>query len=195
MRTGSRQHRIAKGISDSGAPTNRVRHWRYTNFPDATAEAVQVAKQTYLKNKENEFLLKQWQSHEGDLTNPNPPDSELIDSIKAYCTAWKDKNYGQLAEFFPNYTHMGKDAMAGEARSYYSQHPIDEYQLIAVSRPAAATAAASIQLGTPPRSWHTSIRMARLNDSNSPACEWEPGSWKVVQYATAPFVDCPDISQ
>lgn len=79
--------------------------------------------------------------------------------------------------------------MAGEARDTYVMHPITEFKVLSITRPAAAIAIAVIELRSSKQDWIAEIRLARQNETNEPAAEWEPGNWKVMQYATSPFID------
>lgn len=136
-------------------------------------------------------LLDKWEEHEVSLENPSKPDKEVLESYVAYCTAWKNGNFGKLADFLPNFTNKSKGAMAGEARETYAGHPITDFIITSIVRPAAAIAVATIQFKSNDQSWDSEIRFARFDDRNQPAAEWEAGSWKVTQYGTAPFKgDC-----
>lgn len=147
------------------------------------------------KLKKNTVLLDRWNEHEVSLENPSEPDQEVLDSYVAYCTAWKNANYGELADFLPNFTKKSKGAMAGEARETYAGHPISDFKISSIFRPAASIAIATIRFQSNGQSWTAEIRFARFDDKNEPAAEWDAGSWKVMQYGTAPFRDtCPQAT-
>lgn len=152
-------------------------------------DAIRKAKSIHDETKKNKVLLDRWEEHEVSLANPSKPDQEVIESYVAYCTAWKNGNYGRLADFLPNFTNKSKGAMAGEARETYAGHPISNFEIMSITRPAAAIAVARIRFQANGPSWDAEIRISRFDDRNQPACEWESGSWKVVQYGTAPFED------
>ena len=159
-----------------------------TEVPDPLERSCKY-KELNWKNKRNRRLLNQWKAHEVALSNPSSPDSEVIDAVMNYCDAWKAKNYGKLSDFFPNYTNASKGKMAGEARDAYEPHPIDDYKVNSITRPAAATAIARMRLESTSKSWQAEIRLARLDKTNHPAAEWELGEWKVMLYCTSPFID------
>ena len=48
---------------------------------------------------------------------------------------------------------MTSDKLAGQARELYSPHPIEEYEIEKIDRPAAAVALARIRLCFQSRSW------------------------------------------
>ena len=77
--------------------------------------------------------------------------------------------------------------MAGEAREIYAEHPISDFRILSIVRPAAAIAIAAIRFQLDDQSWDTEMRFARFDERNQPAAEWEAGSWKAMQYGTAPF--------
>lgn len=156
-----------------------------SNIADSIKYILKVKK----KNEISKKLLDQWTEHEVDTTNPKQPDREIIRTLEEFCTAWVKGNYGRLSDFLPNYTHKSKGAMAGEARELYAPNPITEFEIIAITRPAAARATATIRLKSVEHSWQASIPLARLNENSEAACEWEPGEWKVFKYGTAPFSD------
>lgn len=145
-----------------------------------------------MRNKRNRELLNQWEAHEVDLSNPSQFDVAVINAIVDYCSAWKNGNYGRLSCFFPNYTNKSEGSMAGEARMLYSPHPITNFKILEISRPAAAIAEISIRLESAESCWRARIRLARQDDSGHPAAEWEPGNWKVMMYGTSPFTDTDD---
>ncbi len=145
-----------------------------------------------MRNKRNRELLNQWEAHEVDLSNPSQFDAAVINAIVDYCSAWKNGNYGRLSCFFPNYTNKSEGSMAGEARMLYSPHPITNFKILEISRPAAAIAEISIRLESAESCWRARIRLARQDDSGHPAAEWEPGNWKVMMYGTSPFTDADD---
>ena len=150
-------------------------------------DAIRKAKSIHDETKKNRALLDKWEEHEVSLENPSKPDKEVLESYVAYCTAWKNGNFGRLADFLPNFTNKSKGAMAGEARETYVGHPITDFIITSIVRPAAAIAVATIQFKSNDQSWDSEIRLARFDDRNQPAAEWEAGSWKVTQYGTAPF--------
>ena len=164
-------------------------------IPDSKMEApspfetIRKYKELNRDNKRNLRLLNQWTAHEVALSNPSDPDAEVIDTVMNYCDAWKAKNYGRLSDYFPNYINASKGKMAGEARDAYEPHPIDDYKVNSITRPAAATAMVRIRLESTSQSWQAEIRLARLDKNNHPAAEWEPGEWKVMLYCTSPFID------
>lgn len=150
-------------------------------------DAIRKAKSIHDETKKNRALLDKWEEHEVSLENPSKPDKEVLESYVAYCTAWKNGNFGRLADFLPNFTNKSKGAIAGEARETYMGHPITDFIITSIVRPAAAIAVATIQFKSNDQSWDSEIRLARFDDRNQPAAEWEAGSWKVTQYGTAPF--------
>ena len=77
---------------------------------------------------------------------------------------------------------------SGQARELYSPHPIEEYEIEEIDRPAAAVALARIRLRFQNESWSAAIRFSRF-DGADPAAEWEPGAWKVIGYGVDPFTD------
>lgn len=174
-----------------------IADWKKSQEEVATTEkeepsqidAIKEAKSMHDKTKKNMVLLDKWEEHEVSLVNPSKPDQEVIESYVAYCTAWKNGNYGRLADFLPNFTNKSKGAMAGEARETYAGHPISSFDIMTIARPAAAIAVARIRFQANGLSWDAEIHITRFDDRNQPACEWESGSWKVMQYATAPFED------
>lgn len=98
------------------------------------------------------------------------------------------KNYGALGSFFPNIVGMTSGKLAGQARELYSSHPIEEYEIEEIDRPAAAVALARIKLCFQSRIWTALIRLCRFNGAD-PVAEWEPGAWKVNRYGVDPFTD------
>lgn len=172
-----------------------IADWKKSKEKVATSEkdesslidAIRKAKSIHDETKKNMALLDKWEEHEVSLENPSKPDQEVLESYVAYCTAWKNENFGRLADFLPNFTNKSKGAMAGEARETYAGHPITDFIITSIVRPAAAIAVATIQFKSNDQSWGSEIRFARFDDRNQPAAEWEAGSWKVTQYGTAPF--------
>lgn len=150
-------------------------------------DSVREFKAIQAEVKKNRVLLDSWEEHNVSLEKPSKPDREVLDSYVAYCTAWKNGNYGRLADFLPNLTNKSKGAMAGEAREIYAEHPISDFRILSIVRPAAAIAIAAIRFQLDDQSWDTEIRFARFDERNQPAAEWEAGSWKAMQYGTAPF--------
>lgn len=155
---------------------------------EATSQYLEQKK----RNKRDRESLNQWKAHEVDLNNPSQFDAAVINAIVDYCTAWKNRNYGRLSRFFPNFTNKSEGSMAGEARMFYAPHPITNYKILEIARPAAAIAEAGIRLESAERCWSARIRLARQDDDGHPAAEWEPGNWKVVMYGTSPFIDVDD---
>ena len=140
------------------------------------------------RNAENDRRLENWEKHRVDLEHPADPDEELIRDCMGFLEAWKEKNYGVLGSFFPNFVNRTTGAQAGEARELYSSPPIEEYEIEEIMRPAPAVASAKIRLRTSDRSWTAAIRLSRL-EGTDPAADWEPGAWKVIRYGVDPFVD------
>lgn len=174
-----------------------IADWKKSKEKVATSEkdesslidAIRKAKSIHDETRKNLALLDKWEKHEVSLENPSNPDQEVLESYVAYCTAWKNGNYGRLADFLPNFTNKSKGAKAGEARKTYAEHDVSDFKIISIDRPAASIAVATIRFQSNELDWDAEIRMARFDDGNRPACEWEPGSWKVMQYGTAPFED------
>lgn len=140
------------------------------------------------RNAENDMRLKAWKKHRVNLEHPASPDDEVLRSCNGFLEAWRAKNYGVLGSFFPNIVNMSPGTLAGQARELYSPHPIEEYEIEEIDRPAAAVALARIRLRFQNESWSAAIRFSRF-DGADPAAEWEPGAWKVIGYGVDPFTD------
>ena len=98
------------------------------------------------RNTENDIKLNAWKKHQVNLEHPISPDDEVRRSCNDFLEAWKAKNYGALGSFFPNTVGMTPGKLAGQARELYSPHPIEEYGIEEIDRPAAAIALARINL-------------------------------------------------
>lgn len=140
------------------------------------------------RRNQDEKMLSEWRSHKIDLEHPENNDAEFLASCKAYLEAWKNKKYGHIASFFPNYTNKRLGALAGEARAIYSSRLIERYEIKEVNRPASAVANARIEFCDSDELWTAEIRFCRLNEGVA-AADWEQGEWKVMDYADAPFLD------
>lgn len=137
---------------------------------------------------EDQQRLGEWQKHYVDLEHPNEADRELKENCIHFLEAWKTKNYGRLGTFFPNFVGKTIRAQAGEANGIYSSHPIENYEIREIERPAPGIALVKIKFYSPAKAWSTVIRFVRFNDGY-PVAEWRQGEWKVMQYATAPFAE------
>ena len=140
------------------------------------------------RNAENDIKLNAWKKHQVNLEHPISPDDEVLRSCNDFLATWKAKNYGALGSFFPNTVGMTPGKLAGQARELYSPHPIEEYEIEEIDRPAAAIALARINLRFQNKTWTALIRLCRFNGAD-PAAEWEPGAWKVNGYGVDPFID------
>lgn len=140
------------------------------------------------RNAENDIKLNAWKKHQVNLEHPISPDDEVPRSCNDFLATWKAKNYGALGSFFPNTVGMTPGKLAGQARELYSPHPIEEYEIEEIDRPAAAIALARINLRFQNKTWTALIRLCRFNGAD-PAAEWEPGAWKVNGYGVDPFID------
>lgn len=140
------------------------------------------------RNTENDIKLNAWKKHQVNLEHPISPDDEVRRSCNDFLEAWKAKNYGALGSFFPNTVGMTPGKLAGQARELYSPHPIEEYGIEEIDRPAAAIALARINLRFQNKTWTALIRLCRFNGAD-PVAEWEPGAWKVNGYGVDPFID------
>ena len=140
------------------------------------------------RNAENDIKLNAWKKHQVNLEHPISPDDEVLRSCNDFLEAWKAKNYGALGSFFPNTVGMTPGKLAGQARELYSPHPIEEYGIEEIDRPAAAIALARINLRFQNKTWTALIRLCRFNGAD-PAAEWEPGAWKVNGCGADPFID------
>lgn len=98
------------------------------------------------RNAENDIKLNAWKKHQVNLEHPISPDDEVLRSCNDFLATWKAKNYGALGSFFPNTVGMTPGKLAGQARELYSPHPIEEYEIEEIDRPAAAIALARINL-------------------------------------------------
>lgn len=67
-------------------------------------DSLRKVKSIHDETKKSMALLDRWEEHEVNLENPSKPDREVFDSYVAYCTAWKNGNYGKLADYLPNLT-------------------------------------------------------------------------------------------
>ncbi len=132
--------------------------------------------------------FEKWKKHDIDLDAPTEPDREVLESIKDYFESWCNKNYGGLARCFHDSSHAAIRKLAGEAREFYSEHPLNDYKIVEVVRPAPARAESIVKITSDNKSWTASICFVRQNDEG-PVAEWEEGKWKVVHYATDPFRD------
>ena len=119
------------------------------------------------RNAENDRRLERWKKHHVDLEHPTGPDEELVRGCTGFLEAWKARSYGALGSFFPNFTNRTPGAQAGEARELCPPHPIEEYEIEEIVRPAAAVANAKIRFRTSGRSWTASIRLSRLEGTGS----------------------------
>lgn len=162
------------------AHEDHARDEKQHSLPDMLIHASQI--------EENRRRLDKWSKHQINLESPDSYDKDCLDSCISFFNSWQQENYGKLAAFFPSYTNKAQGKLAGEARLLYSVHKITGYEIKSLERTAAAVAIATVAVTGPDRSWTCSIRFVRQMD-NQPVADWEPGSWKVMLYASAPFVD------
>ena len=88
-----------------------IADWKKSKEKVATSEkdesslidAIRKAKSIHDETRKNLALLDKWEKHEVSLENPSNPDQEVLESYVAYCTAWKNGNFGRLADFLPNF--------------------------------------------------------------------------------------------
>lgn len=147
-----------------------IADWKKSKEKVATSEkdesslidAIRKAKSIHDETKKNIALLDKWEKHEVSLENPSKPDQEVLESYVAYCTAWKNGNFGRIADFLPNNTNKSKGAMAGEVRDTYSGHPISNFEIMSIARPAAAKAVATIRFQSNGLNWDAEICITRL---------------------------------
>ena len=152
-------------------------------FLDALKKLASIKK----GNEETDRMLDMWVAHEVDLENPaNKHDKLVIETCNSFFEAWKKGNYGKLAEFFPENPANTLRKQAGIARKYYSSYPIVSFEILNIDRCAAAIAQIKVKLTSNDNEWIASMRLVRQNE-NIAVAEWEPGSWKVIEYAVAPF--------
>lgn len=136
--------------------------------------------------------LDEWEPHSVDFDDLSEHDKEVFDSCNSYLSAWKEGNYGKLGSFFADYLGRTSGMLAGEARELYAPHPIDNYHIVSLERPAAARATVTARLSDGDHTWTAVIAFIRLS-GDKPAAEWEFGEWKVMQYGVAPFVETSDM--
>ncbi len=98
--------------------------------------------------------LRVWKNHQVDLECLVSPDDEILRSCNDFLEAWRAKNYGSW-DCFPNIVDMTSSKLAGQTRDPYSSHPIEEYEIEKIDRPAVAVALARIRLRFQSRSWIT----------------------------------------
>ena len=125
----------AKGIIDPKEPVQ--------NSQDPQT-VLQILRETDNKQKalnEHKKMLDDWSPHEIDILSPNANDRSLVEDCMAFFLAWKNRDFGRLGACFPNFTSDSYGKMAGSARSLYSDHPIDSFDIIKIDRPAASIAA------------------------------------------------------
>lgn len=151
-------------------------------------ETLRHLSEMHERNAESDIRLKAWKKHQVDLEHPSSPDDEVLRSCNGFLEAWRAKNYGALGSFFPNIVDMTSGKLAGQARELYSPHPIEEYEIEEIDRPAAAVALARVRIRFQSRSWTALIRLCRFDGADLTA-EWEPGAWKVNRYGVDPFTD------
>ncbi len=138
---------------------------------------------------EDEKRLGQWSSRPVDLSNPLAEDRELVNACANYFGYWQKGNYGRLAGCLANPAKKPIGKMAGEAREAYSSCAIDQYKIESIERSAAAVADVHVSLKSKKRNWNSCIRFVRMDDNETPCCDWRPGEWKVVRWAVDPFHD------
>lgn len=154
------------------------------DLKQALADYVEIQK----RNDEQKKRLAKWKPHVVDLDNPSAGDVELINDCESFFTAWVSKNYGELGSFFPNSAGYRASAQAGKAREYYAPHPITGFVIERINRTAASVAQVKARVASDNGGWVASIRFVRFDGDNL-AADWESGKWKVMQYATSPFID------
>ncbi len=132
----------------------------------------------------------QWSKHPVDLKAPVDSDRELLESVQGFLEAWFAGNYGRLSEYFANYSHSSQGQLAGQARECYQAHPLDNHRILSIARPAPATASVTLELVEDSHPRVTVLRFTRIHNG-TPAADWEPGTWKLMMYQTAPFIASP----
>lgn len=155
------------------------------------AEALNLYAEGERKRVEFNQHCEKWKKHNVDLDAPTDFDRGVLEGIKGYLEDWRNANYGKLAKHFYDQSHTTPRKLAGEAREYYSDYPLSDYQILEVARPAPGKADSLIRLESENRSWVASICFIRQNN-DGPAAEWEEGEWKIVHYATDPFRSADD---
>lgn len=174
------------GVGD-WADSKAKEHEKGEEEPQSLLQVLKDHSEVQKRIAESSKRLEVWKEHRVELEHPVGPDEEIVRSCVGFLEARKEKNYGVLGSFFPNITNRTSSTQAGEAREYYSPHPIEEYKIEEIDRPAAARATARVRFSLSNESWTVSIRFSRFNGADS-AAEWEPGEWKVLGYGADPFV-------
>lgn len=159
------------------------------DLKQAIADHAEIQK----RNAEQKKRLAEWRPHIVDLDNPSEGDVEIINDCEVFFSAWASKNYGKLGSFFPKGAGLRASAQAGEAREYYAPHPITGFAVERIDRTAASIAQVKVRVDSENGGWVASIRFVRFN-GNDLVADWEPGKWKVLQYATNPFKDVEGLS-
>lgn len=144
---------------------------------------------THQENLETQRLLDEWKPHQVDLSNPSHEDESVISDITGFLESWKDRNYGKLSSYFPNFTHRTPGQLAGEARELFSDHLIQAYAIELIERNAASVAIATLLIEGDNGSWRAKIRFVKYKD-NEPVADWEAGTWKAMHYGVDPFREC-----
>lgn len=137
--------------------------------------------------KEDISLTDRWSPHSVDFNDPAKEDEELINSCNEFFSAWCNENYGKVSSFFLKYDERTQKARAGEANRHYSQHPIDEFEIEEIERTAPAKASIKVQLRSEKKNWTALTNWVRLDDSNSPVADFNPGEWRILRHLVDPF--------
>lgn len=142
----------------------------------------------FLKNREEfERNFSNWVQHFVDLENPSNGDKSVIEGCQNFLNYWKERNYGFLGRFIPNFTNKTGGQLAQEAREIFGAHNITSYKIISIERTAPAKADLNVRITDENKTWRAKIPLVKYDEYNKPAADWENGTWKIIHYTIAPF--------
>ncbi len=140
------------------------------------------------RNRLAQEYLDSWNSHNVNLDDPAcEEDKVLLLACESFLNAWKDKNYGKLSRYFPNYSKQPIGQMAKTARLEYSRYPIADFEIKSVEREAPAVAYLNAAVCAENLIWGVRLRWVRLNNGGFASADCEPGEWKLMRYLIDPF--------
>ena len=134
--------------------------------------------------------IDQWQPYEYELNMPDATPSQVATACMDFLTRWQKQQWGPVGAHFMEFgdTQSPVGKLAVEAKSLYRELVLSEWSIARVRHIAAADVRVDVELVVNANTYRTELRWVRVDESSSPAMEWEPGRWVLSMYGPSHFL-------
>lgn len=138
------------------------------------------------KQANDTFKRREYTSGQSEFSN-----HELVLVTSEFLEAWRGRNYGELAKFFPKFPNESPGRRAGKAKNLYQEYHLAEYEVVKVIEAGSILTTVEVQAKINDVERAFIMRWVRMDESAQPILPGKSGEWNLAPFGPSKFLTMP----